>query len=141
MTEALDSAIPWVAKHTRKYIETDGKEGHIWNNLPTLVLTTTGRRSGQPRRNALIYGRDGDAFVLVASYGGRPKHPLWYENLVADPSVQIQVGAEKPSGTARTVAREERARLWAEMARILPNYDDYQAKTEREIPVVVVEPD
>lgn len=139
MTEALDSAIPWVAEHTRKYVESGGREGHDWNGVPTLVLTTTGRRSGQPRRNALIYGRDGDAYVLVASFGGAPKHPLWYENLLADPGVHVQVGAETFAATARTASGEERARLWPVMAAIWPDYDKYQARTEREIPLILVE--
>lgn len=139
MTDALDSAIPWVAKHTQKYIETDGREGHDWNGVPTLVLTTTGRRSGRPRRNALIYGRDGDSYVLVASFGGSATHPLWYENLVAEPKVRVQVGEEKFDGVARTVGPDDRARLWPQMARIWPDYDKYQAKTDREIPVIVVD--
>ena len=140
MPEALDSAIGWVAEHTRKYVETEGREGHDWNGVPTLVLTTTGRRSGQPRRNALIYGRNDDAYLLVASYGGAPKHPLWYENLVADPEVELQVGAEKFSAIARTASASERARLWPEMVKIWPDYDKYQARTDREIPLIIVQP-
>lgn len=139
MAEVLDSALDWVAVHTRKYVETEGAEGHDWNGVPCAVLTTTGRTSGQPRRNALIYGTDGDSYVLVASYGGAPEHPKWYRNLVAEPKVTLQVGAEKFAGVARTASPEEKARLWPAMAAIWPDYDQYQTKTERDIPVVIVD--
>jgi deazaflavin-dependent oxidoreductase (nitroreductase family) len=139
VTEALDSAIPWVAEHTRKYVESNGDDGHLWNGVPTLVLTTTGRKSGQPRRNALIYGRDGDAYVIVASRGGDDKHPLWYRNLVADPDVTVQVGPATFAAKARTVEGNEKSRLWTAMREIWPAYDDYQAKTKRAIPVIVLE--
>ena len=139
--EPLDSAMDWVAEHTRKYVESGGEEGYMWRGFPTVVLTTTGRKSGDLRRNALIYGKDGDDFILVASYGGRPTHPLWYLNLVADPSVTIQERADVISGVAETVPEgEERDRLWAQMVSIFPPYAEYQAKTERRIPVVRVTP-
>lgn len=137
--EPLDSAMDWVAEHTRKYVETGGDDGYMWRGFPTVVLTTTGRKSGDLRRNALIYGKDGDDFILIASYGGRPTHPLWYLNLVADPSVTIQERADVISGVAETVPEgEERDRLWAQMVSIFPPYAEYQAKTERRIPVVRV---
>lgn len=139
MTEPLESAIPWVAEHTRKYVESGGEDGHIWNGVPTLVLTTTGRRSGQRRRNALIYGQDGDRYVIVASKGGDDHHPLWYLNLVADPDVTVQVGGDVFPAQARTAGADERARLWSLMTGIWPAYAEYQAKTEREIPVIVLE--
>jgi len=139
--EPLDSAMDWVAEHTRKYVESGGEEGYMWRGFPTVVLTTTGRKSGDLRRNALIYGKDGDDFILIASYGGRPTHPLWYLNLVADPSVTIQERADVISGVAETVPEgEERDRLWAQMVSIFPPYAEYQAKTERRIPVVRVTP-
>jgi len=139
--EPLDSAMDWVAEHTRKYVETGGEDGYMWRGFPTVVLTTTGRKSGDLRRNALIYGKDGDDFILIASYGGRPTHPLWYLNLVADPSVTIQERADVISGVAETVPEgEERDRLWAQMVSIFPPYAEYQAKTERRIPVVRVTP-
>ncbi len=137
--EVLDSPTGWVAEHIRKYIETDGREGHLWQGLPTLLLTTRGHRSGLLRRTALIYGRDGDDYVVVASYGGAPEHPYWYRNLDADPDVQVQVGAEKFTARARTASPEEKARLWPDMVAIFPTYEGYQAKTERDIPVVVLE--
>jgi deazaflavin-dependent oxidoreductase (nitroreductase family) len=137
----LDSATDWVAEHTRRYVETNGEEGHLWRDgIPTLVLTTLGRRSGRPRRNALIYGRDGDNYLIIASKGGADSHPLWYLNLSADPEVRIQVGAEKLPARARTASAEEKARLWPIMAGIFPNYNEYQAKTSRDIPLVILEP-
>ncbi len=137
--EPLDSAYDWVAEHTRRYVESGGSDGYYWEGLaPTLVLTTRGRRSGRRRRNALIYQeRDGD-YVVVASKGGAPSHPLWYTNLVADPNVVVQVGAEVFKATARTATPAERAELWPVMTSVWPPYDEYQAKTSREIPVVVL---
>jgi deazaflavin-dependent oxidoreductase (nitroreductase family) len=126
-------------EHVRRYLETDGAVGHEWNGVRTLVLNTTGRKSGQPRRSAMIYGQDGDSLVVIASLGGAPAHPNWYLNLVAEPHVDVQVGAERFPARARTAGGDERARLWSVMARIWPNYDVYQTRTERRIPVVVLE--
>lgn len=139
MTEPLDSAVPWVAEHTRKYVESGGEDGQLWNGVPTLVLTTRGRRSGRRRRNALIYGCDGDRYVIVASKGGAPDHPLWYLNLIDDPSVGVQVGSEIFPARARTADADERDRLWPVMSAIWPAYDEYQAETARQIPVIVLE--
>jgi deazaflavin-dependent oxidoreductase (nitroreductase family) len=136
----IDSPTRWVAEHIRRYVESDGADGHDWRGVPTLLITTRGRASGLRRRSALIYGRDGDDYVLVASKGGAPNHPMWYLNLAAEPEVEIQVGAEIITGTARTATGEERARLWATMTRIWPDYDEYQTRTARLIPVVVVSP-
>src|SRR6185436_4515754 len=124
-------------EHVKRYRETGGEVGHIWNGAPALLLTTTGRKSGEQRTTPLIYGRDGDAYVVVASKGGAPEHPAWYLNLSADPQVELQVQADVFPARARTATPEERARLWGQMARIWPPYDEYQAKTDREIPVVV----
>ncbi len=129
----------WIADHLRRYQASDGADGHLWNGVPCLLLTTTGHKSGTPRTLPLIYGRDGARYVIVASRGGAPAHPAWYENLAADPRVRLQVGAEKFAATARTAAGEERARLWSAMAKIWPAYEEYRAKTTREIPVVVLE--
>ncbi|MGN9808235.1 nitroreductase family deazaflavin-dependent oxidoreductase [Micromonospora sp. BQ11] len=138
--QVVDSPQGWVADHIRRYVETDGAEGHEWRpGVFTLLLTTRGRRSGALRRTALIYGRDGDAYLVVASQGGDPKHPAWYLNLVDEPQVEVQVGAERFTARARTATAEEKPRMWAEMTGIWPAYDDYQAKTDREIPVVVLE--
>jgi len=128
-------------EHVRRYRETGGEEGYIWRGVPTLLLTTTGRRSGEPRTTPLIFGRDGDRYVIVASKGGAPRHPAWYLNLSADPRVEVQVRDDVFAATARTAEGEERERLWKLMTEIWPAYDDYQAKTRREIPVVVLERD
>jgi deazaflavin-dependent oxidoreductase (nitroreductase family) len=126
-------------EHVRRYRETGGEVGHIWNGVPTLLLTTIGRRTGEQRTTPLIYGRDGDAYLIVASKGGHPEHPGWYENLSKTPEVELQVKDEVFPARARTATREERDRLWQTMAGIWPAYDSYQAKTDREIPVVVLE--
>lgn len=135
-----ESALDWVREHSERYVETDGAEGHDWQGVPTLLLTTLGRRSGEPRRQALIYGRDGEAYVVVASKGGAPQNPLWYENLVADPEVRVQVRGERFAARARDATPEERPRLWRLMTGLWPAYDEYQGKTERQIPLVVLEP-
>ncbi len=126
-------------EHVQRYIETDGREGHEWRGAHTLILTTTGRRSGQPRKHPLIYGRHGDDYLVVASAGGAPHHPAWYLNLDANPDVEIQVKAARMTARARTATPEERAELWPIMTREWPDYDGYQTRTDREIPVVVLE--
>jgi deazaflavin-dependent oxidoreductase (nitroreductase family) len=126
--------------HVESYVRTDGELGYLWRGAPTLVLTTRGRRSGEPRPMPLIFGRDGDRVVVVASRGGTPEHPAWYHNLCEHPDVDVQVMDDRWRGRAYTAGAEERARLWPMMAEIWPAYDDYQRKTEREIPVVVIEP-
>jgi deazaflavin-dependent oxidoreductase (nitroreductase family) len=136
-----DSPTDWVAAHTKEYLESGGEEGHIWRNgAPTLLLTTTGRRSGRLRRTPLIYGRDGDNYLIVASKGGADEPPLWYLNLKANPEVALQVGSEQVKAVARDARPAEKRHLWATMARIWPDYDTYQTKTDREIPVIVLEP-
>ncbi len=139
--EVVDSPRGWVNEHIKRYVATGGEDGHEWKpGVPTLLLTTRGRRSGLLRRTALIYGRDWESPVVVASQGGADEHPAWYLNLQADPRVHVQVGPREFDARARTATPEERARLWAEMTRIWPAYDDYQARTQRQIPVVVLEP-
>lgn len=137
--QIIDSPEGWVNKHIREYVASDGKKGHQFYGTPTLLLTTRGRKSGSLRRTALIYGQDGEKFLLVASNGGSPTHPLWYLNLVADPNVQLQVGAEKFAARARTANKKEKPRLWKIMTKIFPKFDVFQQKAEREIPLVVVE--
>jgi len=126
-------------EHVRTYRETDGREGHDWNGTQALILTTKGRKSGEPRDSALIYGLSGDSPVIVASKGGHPSHPAWYLNLVANPEVEAQIWGDRFKARARTATGQERAELWAEMLKHWPKYDDYQDKTDREIPVVVLE--
>lgn len=126
-------------EHVERYRETKGEEGHEW--LPgvyTLLLTTTGRRTGATYTTPLIYGRDGDDYVVVASKGGADTHPDWYRNLEADPQVEIQVGADVMPAAAHTASGEQRNRLWVMMTEIWPDYDEYAAKTGRDIPVVVL---
>lgn len=126
-------------EHVRKYLETDGEIGYEWNGAPCLLLTTTGRTSGQPRTVPLIFGPDGDRCVVVASKGGAPDHPHWYRNLVANPTVQVQVKGDRFTATARTVEGAERDRCWKIATSVWPNYDEYQKRTDRVIPVVVLE--
>ena len=126
-------------EHIDRYLATGGEEGHDWQGTQTLILTTVGRRSGRPRQHPLIYGRHGDDYLVVASKGGAPQHPAWYLNLEADPDVEIQVRADKLHARAHTATPEEKAELWPIMTKDWPAYDDYQQKTERDIPVVVLE--
>jgi deazaflavin-dependent oxidoreductase (nitroreductase family) len=138
--EVLDSPTGWVARHIRRYLDSDGEDGHEWRpGVYTLLLTTRGRRSGTLRRTALIYGRDGDRYLVVASVGGSARHPAWYLNLVEHPEVEVQVGAERFAARARTATAEEKPPLWSQMAAIWPAYDGYQKKTRRDIPVVILE--
>ena len=138
----------WIADHLQRYLETDGADGHLWDSapvggpgpIPTLLLTTTGRRSGKPIVMPLIYGEAGGNYVVVASKGGAPTHPGWYLNLSAHSNVEVQILAKRFRATARTASDAERAELWQQMAAIYPPYNDYQARTDREIPVVVLEP-
>ena len=128
-------------EHVERYIETDGAEGHEWQpGVFTLLLTTTGRRSGEPYTTPLIYVRDGDDYIIVASKGGADEHPDWYRNLDANPEVTIRVGADVLSGVAATVDADRRARVWPRLTEVWPDYDDYVASTHREIPVVAIMP-
>ena len=125
-------------EHVAVYRETAGEQGHDWQGTKTLLLTTTGRRSGEPRELPLIYGRDGDDYLVVASKGGAPEHPAWYLNLEANPDVEVQVGADRFNARARTATADERPRMWKTMTAEWPAYDEYQTKTDREIPIVVI---
>jgi deazaflavin-dependent oxidoreductase (nitroreductase family) len=127
-------------EHVRVYRETGGEEGYHWRGTEILLLTTTGRKSGQERTTPLIHRADDGRYVIVASKGGAPDHPGWYKNLEANPEVTIQVKQEVIPVRARTAEGEERERLWPMMTEVWPAYDEYQRKTEREIPVVVLEP-
>jgi deazaflavin-dependent oxidoreductase (nitroreductase family) len=126
--------------HIRAYRETGGEVGYIWNGVPTLLLTVTGRRTGRELTSALIFGRDGDDYLVVASMGGAPSHPLWYLNLQANPAAKIQVKADALAVVARTASANEKPRLWKIMTDVWPNYDVYQSRTDREIPVVILTP-
>jgi deazaflavin-dependent oxidoreductase (nitroreductase family) len=127
-------------EHVRAYRETDGELGHDWRRgSPVLLLTTTGRNSGEPRTTPLIYGRSGDDYLIVASDGGAPEPPGWYRNLSRDSEVEVQVLADRFRARARTATPEEKPAMWREMVGHWPPYDDYQQRTDREIPVVVLE--
>ena len=137
----------WQQRHVDLYLKTNGREGHLVDfqlpgvpETPTLLLQTTGRKSGDTKIAPLIYGKDGNRFIIVASHGGAPKHPAWFLNLSDDSNVRFQVADKKYSGVARVVSGAERERLYRMMAKIYPPYTDYQAKTAREIPVVALEP-
>lgn len=142
------SEIPWIAEHIALY-RSDPEKARLWDStplggpglLPTLLLTTTGRRSGEPRSLPLIYGEVGESHVVIASKGGMPSHPVWYLNLVAKPECEIMVGARRIEARARVADGDERDRLWAQMAKIYPPYDEYQSRAgDRTIPVVVLDP-
>ena len=126
-------------EHVRRYLQTDGAEGHDWQGTTVLILTTTGRRTGEPRSTPLIYGQRGDDPVVVASKGGAEEHPAWYLNLTEHPEVNVQVRGDRFKARARTATAEEKPNLWRLMTERWPAYDEYQRKTGREIPVVVLE--
>ncbi len=139
----------WMVEHANRYIASGGSEGHMYKmtqpgrpeiTVPSLLLTTTGRKSGQKLIFPLFYGETGDGgYIIVASKGGAPAHPQWYLNLQAHPEVEVQVGT-KDEGARPYGFRHERARLWDKALQFWPPYADYAKKTDREIPVVVLEP-
>ncbi|HZO22610.1 MAG TPA: nitroreductase family deazaflavin-dependent oxidoreductase [Steroidobacteraceae bacterium] len=136
----------WIKDHVTRYLATNGEDGYMWDAslgggkgmIPTLLLTTTGRKTGRTLTLPLIFGRSGSDYVVVASKGGAPNHPSWYFNLEATPEVQVQVKAERFKARAHTASPEERAKLWPKMVEIYAPYADYQKKTGRQIPVVVL---
>lgn len=142
-----ESLPPWIKQHIELYLGSGGKEGHLWDaspgggkpDTPTLLLFTKGRSSGKERVLPLIYGEAGGGYVVIASKGGAPEHPSWYLNLVADPEVGVQVATDRFQARARVVTGAERDAIWQQMAALYPPYNDYQAATSREIPVVLLE--
>jgi deazaflavin-dependent oxidoreductase (nitroreductase family) len=127
-------------EHVQRYRETDGEEGYIWRNGTTiLLLTTKGRKSGKERTHPLIYRDYGDKYLIVASKGGSDRPPTWLLNIEADPDVEVQIKGERFAAHARIASADEKPDMWRHMAEVWPDYDDYQQKTEREIPVVVLE--
>ncbi|MFT7245901.1 MAG: deazaflavin-dependent oxidoreductase (nitroreductase family) [Candidatus Azotimanducaceae bacterium] len=141
------SEIPWIASHIELY-KTDPEKAHHWDSselggpgvLPTLLLTTTGRKSGEPRLAPLIYGEHSDSFVIIASKGGMSTHPIWYLNIEAESNCEIQVGARHFKVKARVAEGEERETIWNHMIQVYPPYIEYQKGTDRKIPVVVLDP-
>ena len=148
--DSIPAHLPdWIRDHLRRYLDSDGEDGHLWDatlgggtgTVPTLILTTTGRKSGDPLPLPLIYGEVEGGYVVIASKGGAPAHPAWYLNLEAKSEVLVQVKANKFRARARTAKRDERAAIWEQMVGIYAPYADYQVRAgEREIPVVVLEP-
>ena len=139
----------WMVDHANRYLSSGGTDGHMYKitppgrpemTVPSLLLTTTGRKSGEKFVFPLFYGKAGGSYIVVASKGGAPQHPGWYRNLVSTPEVEVQVGTQKFKARARTATGEERTRLWQEALKFWPPYAEYQQKTEREIPVVVLDP-
>jgi deazaflavin-dependent oxidoreductase (nitroreductase family) len=139
----------WIVEHAKRYIASGGTDGHMHKinvpgrgeiTAPALLLTTTGRKSGDKFILPLFYGMDGGSFIVVASKGGAPEHPGWYRNILADPEVEVQAGTKKVKARARTAVGDERTRLWKKALEFWPPYADYQLKTEREIPVVLLDP-
>ena len=140
----------WMVEHANRYIASGGREGHMYKmtqpgrpelTVPSLLLTTTGRKSGERFIFPLFYGETGDgSYIVVASKGGAPQHPGWYRNIAANPEVDVQVGTTKMRARARTATGAERVRLWQKALEFWPPYAEYQKKTEREIPVVVLDP-
>ena len=124
-------------EHVRVYRETDGERGYHWRGTTILLLTTQGRTSGEPRTTPLIHRTDGERWVVVASKGGAPKNPSWYENLLVNPQAEIQVKGEQVPVLSTTAQGEERERLWSLMVEVWPAYEEYQTKTDRQIPVVL----
>jgi deazaflavin-dependent oxidoreductase (nitroreductase family) len=137
----------WIKDHLARYIATNGEDGYLWDSslgggqgmVPTLLLTTIGRKSGRVLTLPLIFGQSGSDYVVVASKGGAPTHPAWYLNLDANPEVQVQVKADKFTARAHTATDAERAALWPKMVAIYGPYADYQKNTDRQIPVVVLQ--
>jgi deazaflavin-dependent oxidoreductase (nitroreductase family) len=125
--------------HVERYRETDGAEGHEWRGTQTLLLTTKGRKSGEPRTTPLIYGRNDGNVMVVASKGGSDAPPAWYRNLEADPEVEVQIKGERFHARARNATPDEKPELWRRMTKEWPDYDSYQESTDREIPVVLLE--
>jgi deazaflavin-dependent oxidoreductase (nitroreductase family) len=126
-------------EHVDRYVATNGEEGFTWRNgTEILVLTTTGRKTGDERSNALIFGRHGDDLLVVGSKGGSPAPPQWYLNLQANPEVHVQVKGDRFAARARTATPGEKPELWRIMTSVWPDYDAYQARTSREIPVVIL---
>jgi len=139
----------WMVDHSNRYLASGGTDGHMYDvtppgrskmTVPSLLLTTTGRKSGEKYIFPLFYGEDGGSYIIVASKGGAPEHPGWYRNILANPEVEVQVGTKKMRARARTVGGAERARLWEKALVFWPPYADYQLKTTREIPVVLLDP-
>lgn len=133
---------PWtpIAEQVELYESSGGKEGTLLEGKPCVILWTRGRHSGNVRKTPLMRVTDGERYAVVASLGGAPKHPVWYLNLLADPTVSLQDGAALKDYTARVVEGAERDEWWKRATEVWPAYDEYRTKTDRQIPVVVLDP-
>jgi proline iminopeptidase len=151
-TEMIEAKIPanlpkWMSDHVDRYLKSGGKDGHLFTtpnqpglSVPSLLLVTKGRKSGENYLFPLFYGETGKSYYLIASKGGAPDHPGWYKNILANPEVELQVGTKTLKARARTASGAERQKLWDQSLTWWPPYADYQKKTQREIPVVVLDP-
>jgi len=142
MTDTEYAPSPWepIADHVERYLATDGADGAEWEGAKVIILSTTGRRSGKVRRTPLIRVADGDRYLVVASMGGAPQHPQWYLNITEHREVTIQDMADVQQMVARTATPDEKAALWPVAVAAWPAYDEYQASTDRDIPLVICEP-
>jgi deazaflavin-dependent oxidoreductase (nitroreductase family) len=131
--------VGWQKEHMRRYLETNGEDGHIWNGRPTLLLTTIGRKSGQKYTTPLIYGESDGRYLVVGSRGGAPEHPQWYQNLLVNPDVEVQVMGDRFKARARPAGPDEKPALWQVMVAVYPSFAEYQTRTDRQIPVVILE--
>ncbi len=138
-TNSRANILQFMDGHLQRYLDSDGEDGHMLDGKPCLLMTTRGRTTGEPRQVVMFYGYHYGAYVAIASMGGSDVHPGWYKNLLVNPEAQIQVKGDRMCVRARTAEGEEREILWREMAAMYPSYDDYQAVTERVIPVVILE--
>lgn len=139
-TRAVNPSSPWALRHIEQYLATDGAEVDHPSADRLILLYTTGRRSGEIRRTPLVHFPEGESMLIVASKGGAPSHPLWYRNLVADPSVWVRFKKDFFAARAAVLGPDERPAAWDAITTRSPAFADYQAKTEREIPVVRLTP-
>jgi deazaflavin-dependent oxidoreductase (nitroreductase family) len=140
MEPIYDSPIEWVARHAKSYVDSDGLDGGRLFDNDVLLITTRGRRSGRLRRTPLMYGRDDERYIVVASYRGRPANPCWYLNLATNPDVTLQVGPDVFPAKAIGVSERERSALWELMTSLFPTFGDYQKQSLRRFPIVALRP-
>jgi deazaflavin-dependent oxidoreductase (nitroreductase family) len=138
--EIHDNPTDWVAKHIRRYVESDGAKGNRFYGHDALLLTTRGRKSGKLRRTALWYLRDGDRYLLVGSNGGSRSDPDWVGNVRANAAVVVQVRGDTFAALARPATADEREDLWERISTEVPQYAEYQKRVKRDLPIVIVEP-
>ncbi|QIK10289.1 nitroreductase family deazaflavin-dependent oxidoreductase [Streptomyces sp. Je 1-4] len=134
------SPAQWVRDQVELYETSGGKDGTTMRGMPVVILTTRGAKSGKIRKSPLMRVEHDGTYAVVASLGGAPRHPVWYHNLVADPRVELQDGPVRRDMTAREVTGTEKALWWGRAVEAFPDYDEYQKKTDRQIPVFVLEP-